>query len=378
MIRISLLLRIFDSAYMQRWNDKPRPIEFIELDKQAHKMVIAYVLGKLEEENGGISWIEIIEGGIFELLQRIVVTDLKPPIFYKIKSDPEKYETLRKNVVKEWEQLISNMDDEFFQRFNDYFSNYEETKNKKILEYAHLKASYWEFKFIKNINPGGFEIEDVEKNLIDQIERYSELECVKSLSAKPSILKFIDLCAQLRFQARWSNLHRIPKTSVLGHSLFVAIMSYLFSLTNGASHERTFNNYFTGLFHDLPEVLTRDIISPVKRSIPGLDELIKKYEKEEMDIIYKLVPEEWHKELGLFCENEFEDITDPSNGELIRDGDIIKACDHLAAFIEAREAIKNGCSSINFQETLITLRNEYDRRNIKDINFGELYADLML
>ena len=37
--------------------------------------------------------------------------------------------------------------------------------------------------------------------------------------------------------------------------------------------------FLCGLFHDLPEVLTRDIISPVKRSVPGLDELIKKIEE---------------------------------------------------------------------------------------------------
>ncbi|KAA0242417.1 MAG: HD domain-containing protein [Candidatus Brocadia sp. AMX2] len=61
---------------------------------------------------------------------------------------------------------------------------------------------------------------------------------------------------------KWSRLHRIPRTSVLGHSLFVAILSYLFSLEIKACARRCVNNYFTGLFHDLPEVLTRDIISP--------------------------------------------------------------------------------------------------------------------
>ena len=50
MIRKSLLLRIFDAAYMQRWNDKLRPIELVELDKQGHKMIIAYILGKFEED----------------------------------------------------------------------------------------------------------------------------------------------------------------------------------------------------------------------------------------------------------------------------------------------------------------------------------------
>lgn len=91
MIRKALLLKIFDAAYMQRWNDKVRPVELMELDKQAHKMIIAYFLGKFEESTPGFNWTEIIEGGIFELLQRIVITDLKPPIFYKIKEDPVKF-----------------------------------------------------------------------------------------------------------------------------------------------------------------------------------------------------------------------------------------------------------------------------------------------
>ncbi len=76
MIRKALLLKIFDAAYMQRWNDKVRPVDLIELDKQAHKMIIAYVLGKFEEETPGFDWVEVIEGGIFELLQRVVITDL--------------------------------------------------------------------------------------------------------------------------------------------------------------------------------------------------------------------------------------------------------------------------------------------------------------
>jgi len=120
---------------------------------------------------------------------------------------------------------------------------------------------------------------------------------------------FIDLCGQLRFQARWANLHRIPKTSVIGHSLFVAILSYLFSLEVGACDRRSINNYFTGLFHDLPEVLTRDIISPVKRSVEGLSELIKQYEKEQMEKeVYGLIPKEWHKDVRMFTEKEFDSI----------------------------------------------------------------------
>ena len=78
MIRKAFILKLFDAALMQRWNDKIRPVELVELDKQAHKMIIAYILGKCEEENQPINWTEIIEGGLFELLQRLVITDIKP------------------------------------------------------------------------------------------------------------------------------------------------------------------------------------------------------------------------------------------------------------------------------------------------------------
>ena len=89
MIRKSLLLKIFDAAHMQRWNDKIRPVELRELDKQAHKMMIAYLIVKFEEGHARFNWIDIIEGGIFEFLQRLIITDLKPQIFYKIKEEIE-------------------------------------------------------------------------------------------------------------------------------------------------------------------------------------------------------------------------------------------------------------------------------------------------
>src|SRR5512147_1626524 len=101
MIRKAFLLKIFDAANMQRWNDKIRPVELRELDKQAHKMVISYFLGKFEEGEKGFDWIEIIEGGMFEFLQRLVLTDLKPQIYYKIREDREKYRALNAWVLKE-------------------------------------------------------------------------------------------------------------------------------------------------------------------------------------------------------------------------------------------------------------------------------------
>ncbi|HIQ50914.1 MAG TPA: haloacid dehalogenase, partial [Nautiliaceae bacterium] len=38
-----LINLIFSTASIERWNDLPRPVKFVELDKQAHRMIIAYL-----------------------------------------------------------------------------------------------------------------------------------------------------------------------------------------------------------------------------------------------------------------------------------------------------------------------------------------------
>ena len=62
MYNVELIKMIFDAANIQRWNDHVRTQNFTELDKQAHKMLIAYVLARHEEDAGAkIDWQKIIE-----------------------------------------------------------------------------------------------------------------------------------------------------------------------------------------------------------------------------------------------------------------------------------------------------------------------------
>ncbi len=393
MIRKSLLLKIFDAANMQRWNDKIRPVELRELDKQAHKMMLAYFLGKFEEEQEGFDWIEIIEGGIFEFLQRLVITDLKPQIFYKIKEDRAKYAELNAWVYDKLKPVISPLGDAFCNKFRDYFADCPDTLNRKILRAAHFYATKWEFDIIERINPSGFEIPQIKSNLQTEQEKYYALRGIQQLAMYSQYRNFIDLCGQLRFQLRWSHIHRVPKTSVIGHMLIVAVLSYLFSRGISACRRRCINNYFTGLFHDLPEVLTRDIISPVKRSVGGLEDLIKEYEKEQMEKeVYALIPESWHQEMRMFTENEFSSfavingkieamtsgkISEEFNSDEYnpRDGELIKATDDLAAFVEAYLGLKNGIQSSELEESKNYLKVKYKGSFIAGIKFSEIYAD---
>ncbi len=358
---------------MQRWNDQIRTIEITELDKQAHKMIVAYILGKLELQRGNkeIDWLEIIEAGFFEYLQRIILTDLKPPLFYEIKRDRKKYLELNQWVYEKVSPFIKELGQDFCTRFKNYImdENGSENINRKIISAAHFYITKWEFEIIRRFNPEGYQISEIKTSIDEEQEKYKGVGGVKDLLRSRKLLTFIDICGQLRFQVRWSHLYRVPKTSVLGHMLIVAIFSYLFSLTAGFEGDRRINNYFTGLFHDLPEVLTRDIINPVKKSVEGLDELIKEYEKSEMDKrIYSLLPEKWHNDIRMFTENEFANTNN-------RDGKLVKSADDLAAFIEAYLSIKNGINNQNLKDAISNIRKKYKNVVIAGIDLNELYND---
>ncbi len=393
MLRKSLLLRIFDAANMQRWNDKIRPVDLRELDKQAHKMIIAYILGKYEQGNKAFSWIDVIEGGIFEFLQRLVITDLKPQIFYKIKEDPSQYKKLNEWVHQQLKPVISPLGEDFGRRFKHYFSDTRENVNKRVLAAAHFYATKWEFDIIERANPKGYDIAEIGRDLERRQERYLDLKGLQELVLHVNLQNFVSLCGQLRFQVRWSHLHMVPRTSVLGHMMIVAILCYLFSLEISACNNRCINNFFTGLFHDLPEILTRDIISPVKKSFKEFERMIKIYEKQQMKKeVYNLIPKDWHAEMKMFTEDEFSSIV-IINGKKSRkksdeininfnedrfnprDGEIVEASDRLAAFIEAFLTLQNGIKTPELDDAKRSVKTRYKGKSIAGINFGEIYAD---
>ena len=57
MIQTKLALKLFEAFSIERWNDLVRPFDMVEMDKSGERMVLAYIIGKYEEERGAeIDW----------------------------------------------------------------------------------------------------------------------------------------------------------------------------------------------------------------------------------------------------------------------------------------------------------------------------------
>ncbi len=392
MIRKGLIDRFFEAASIQRWNDHVRPVELTELDKQAHKMIIAYVLGKLEEHERSavIDWRKLIEGGIFEFLHRVILTDIKPPVFHKMMS--EKGNEINELVIKKLETDLAHVKGGFAKSLESYlFDPHYSRFEKRILKAAHYLATNWEFQIIYHAAPFVYGIDKTKEEIENQIEDHYDLIGVQKISLRKKSFGFIDLCGQLRFQQRWAQSPRVPKTSVLGHMLTVAMLMYFCSLEMDACDRRIYNNFFAGLFHDLPEVLTRDIVSPVKSSIEGLDDIIKTYEHIHLEErILPLLPSYMRHEIIYFLKDEFAnkilengDKRPVSHQELCSrynkdnfspvDGEVIRACDKLAAFIEAALSIHHGIRSRHLVEGKRYIFEACKGMTLGGIQFGQLY-----
>jgi putative hydrolase of HD superfamily len=283
-----------------------------------------------------------------------------------------------------------------FERY--LFNSQSDTLNTKIMKAAHIYASYWEFQIIRESNPTSYQNVRIETELLNSINLYKGLEGIFKLTNRHTISNFIDLYGQLRFQIRWAQTPRIPRTSVLGHSLLVACISYLLARENAGCSKRLYNAFFGGLFHDLPEAVTRDIISPLKRTSKDFEQLLKDIERELAETeIYPLIEDNWIDEIKYFTQDEFSNkviidgkvfkadltidiINEKYNEDNFNpyDGKIIRAADHLSAFLEAWNSIHSGIRTKDLEDAATGIKKDFGTSKIGKFDMSILYDDFKL
>lgn len=387
MLSKELVEFFYEGAHIHRWNEHIRTNGFTELDNQAHKMLIAYVLARFEEDdhNAKIDWLQLYEGCIFELLHRNCMTDIKPYIYHKMakKFGPEINEWVYQTII----ERVPSLSEEFKAKFHRYyFDDSYAVLERRILKAASYLSTRWEFNIIRHFNKNIYGIKDINRVIKDELEDYYSFSGVEKIALKGKTKHFIDLVGKLRFQKRWVQSPRIPETTVMGHVIIVAMLGYFCSDTEA----KAISNFTCGLFHDLPEALTRDIISPVKRSVPGLDAYIKEIEKDLIEEkLLPLLPHSWHKDIVYYTQNEFCDknmvdgkevFVDKdqvgSFGEMPVNGTMLKACDNLAAYAEIMLSTRYGITSPIMEHAAAELRKKYAEQTINGIDFGKIFNEL--
>lgn len=370
-------LKLFEGFSIQRWTDLVRPFDLVEMDKAGEKMVLAYIIGKYEENNGHyIDWNWMIHASLFDLLTKISLCDIKAPVLDKLRKDyTQEYLHLNEWVLRNYRPLITDKD--LYSKFTIYIGQKagqiaipEKSKlAARIFSAANKFATLRELQMLQVVNERE-RLEQINNELQEQIQGYLDLTGMQKLVTRQRSYDLLLKIEQLRFQIRWNQTPRVPKTSVLGHCYFVAILTLLLCRESGVMmcEKRIINNFFTGLFHDLPEAVTRDIISPVKQATDELPNIVKKIEDEIVNReLVPLMEKFFADELIYFTSDEFinrikdkdgniqevswEDLNKKYNSEDYSpvDGRTVRIADHISALMEADISIKHGITSSHLE-----------------------------
>ena len=372
-----LILKIFEGFSIQRWNDLIRPFDLVEMDKAGEKMVIAYIIGKFEEKKGNkINWKWMAYASLFDLLKKIALCDIKAPVQQMLKKEfTREYMRLNEWVLKQYRQLIT--DDSLFSEFTIYIGQKagsfkipdDLAASIHVYNAAHKYSTIRELEMLSVVNEKE-RFSKIESDLKADIQPYLDLEGLQKLMTRQKEFDFLLKIEQLRFQTRWNQTPRVPATSVLGHCFFVAIMTLLLGRETNPDmcERRVVNNYFSALFHDLPESVTRDIISPVKQATDALPNIVKKIEDEIVNKeLVPLMDKSYVDEVIYYTSDEFTDRIKGKDGKVQKvaweelngkynkdsfspvDGRLVRISDHLSALMEADISIRHGITSSHLQ-----------------------------
>lgn len=397
---VPLILKMFEAFSIERWNDLIRPFDLIEMDKAAEKMVIAYIIGKFEENAGKkINWQWMMNASLFDLLKKIALCDIKAPVQDLIKSEyPSEYLKLNEWVLNQYRPF---MDDGLFSKFTIYIGQKAasipipegDILTSRVYAAAHKYSTMRELQMIFPVNEA-VRLVRIERELNETLSAFMDLRGLQLLMTKQRPFEFLLKIEQLRFQRRWNQTPRVPHTSVLGHCYFVAAITMLLQECSGEKmcERRAYNNFFSALFHDLPEAVTRDIISPVKQATDALPEIVKRIEDEI--VAKELVPlmEDFYSSELLFFTNDefenrilldgkpalasFEELNSRYNSDEFCpvDGKLVRLSDHLSALLEADISIKHGITSPHLEGGRNNMLSSHPRgKMINGIDSGLLF-----
>ncbi len=333
---------------LQRWNFLPRVEIWTEAENAAYVTHIAYTLGRfMGVQNEEME--KILKRILLQSLRKHYLSDIPRKTLDTLKQiNPSYYEKLYSNAAKETLRLFPHSISDDVEKYlkTESLSEKEHTSEliNNIIDYSQKKAALEECKTNSMVYSDYYG--EIEKDIAEKIDglKYSEEfnQCMEESGLYLSSIK------KLKYLRRWNRINRNTETSVLAHTFIVSILSIVFSTIEDSyyfvkiyNHEKPRDfilvSIIRSLFHDVPEILTGDVITPVKSKINDLDNgLWEKVEEEFINTFRKEVPEKLKSDVekyNLLKELNKAPFSVPS---------LVKDCDQIALVVECLMELESG------------------------------------
>ncbi len=147
---------------------------------------------------------------------------------------------------------------------------------------------------------------------------------------------FNALVARMKYITRWGLMRSHRAETLSEHTTDVAILAHTLCLISQkifCTNVRSETVVVASIYHDVSEILTGDMPTPVKYKNENLRTAYKKLEKDAADTLTSLLPDELQVEVGSYMKGDI--LTD-------KEKQLLKVADRLSALIKCIEEKQSG------------------------------------
>lgn len=172
---------------------------------------------------------------------------------------------------------------------------------------------------------------------------------------------FFAMLARMKYINRWALMRNIQEENICQHSMETAAFAHALALIK--------NKYFGGnlnadraavlaLYHDMPEIITGDLPTPVKYFNEDMKEVYSKVEENACEKLLSMLPEDLKEDYSplFFKEKEDEYLWK-----------IVKAADKISALTKCLEEKKAG--NREFDSALETTKNSIREMKMEEADY---------
>lgn len=265
---------------MIRWNNFPRVVDVTQLDNVWATLHTALFLVSLEEDE--YDRLYIIKKIIFSSFPEFILSDINSGT---------------KNTIK---KLDSKMYEAVYWKAYRYFLNFDmpkclredyedivfwSGKEKEDVIILAAKKYVWYSEALPNaqVFPDMYEIyiSEMKSELENISKKRNSLQILRNT---PNYQKHLSHIYRLSSSMRWNQYSRKTPISVMSHTVVIAYLSYIIAMFDSdTSDELVLEMLLRALYHDVPEVITWDIISPTKKAVTWFAKLLERVESHMLD-----------------------------------------------------------------------------------------------
>jgi putative hydrolase of HD superfamily len=268
-----LLHLIFNGLTIERRNNYPRQESIVEIEHLAlvlHYLTILYYF----LPNSNVNLLKLYRYIFWKSFFTFIYSDINSFVKEQIKQRQYSIYQQLEDLVYQFLASI-NLPDSLVLDVKEIYKQLLTDDEEKLLKLAKLLTVKKEIEVNSKIYPSVYK--DAVKNItqkLNNIDIFLRPEEIEKINF------YMDQVKRLKFSYRWNRLKKYYHISVLAHLFIVFSIAYFIGRLKNFSDKDMLELLSRALFHDIPEALTGDIVSPTKKAVPGLEDLIGDIEKD--------------------------------------------------------------------------------------------------